>query len=424
MRKYLKILYRGEVTNFSRNSYEVVFSIFMIAVAYFYRSNPQIVYPRILFFFLTLLGFNFMFSYLLRRRASVNLWLIDVTLLANFWIITGVLYYSGRGESYFWVLYLLPVFGASLMANFKDAFGVVFLCILAISVMSWPLQSGDLAKVLALSVKLAVLAFSSGVVYNTALSKKRTELSLASKRSEVDRLAREILEKDVQIVRTASTGEIGALVSGVMHDLNNAVSVILLSAQIGVEDENPDKKDIVRILKAAKFAKNVITNALSIVRGQEYVFETVQFKEPADNAVSLMEYAALKKGASVVLDLPDDLPPLRVSKVHIERMLLNVISNSLDFVPEGGAVSLSARASDGMLVAVITDNGPGFPAKLLKEGVKAFVTTRKEKGGTGLGLFVCDQIARRHGGELTLANLPGGGARVTITLPVDGPKEN
>ena len=76
MKNYFQALDRGEVTSFSRNSYEVIFAVFMVALAYFYRDNPQIVYPRILYFFLLLLGSNFFFNYLL-RRASVNLWLID-----------------------------------------------------------------------------------------------------------------------------------------------------------------------------------------------------------------------------------------------------------------------------------------------------------------------------------------------------------
>lgn len=420
MNRLLKFLDRGEVTNFSRNSYEVIFSVFMIALAYFYRNNSQIVYPRILYFFLLLLASNFVFSYILRRRASVNLWLLDMILLVNFWVITGVLYYSGRGESYFWVLYLLPVFAASLMARFKDAFGVVFLCGLAITVLAWPLEGGDLARVLSLAVKVAVLAFSAGVVYNTAQAKKKAEAGLVSKRGEVERLAREIVFKDGEIVRTASAGEMGTLVSGVMHDMGNAVSVILLSAEIASTDETPDRKDLQRILKAALYAKSVIANAFSIVRGQEYVFEQVSLKEPAENALLLVEYSARKKGASLVLDIPESLPQLRLSRVHIERLLINSISNSVSFVPEGGKVTVSARPAEGGVSMDVTDNGPGFPAALLKEGIKAFGTTRKDKGGTGLGLFVCDQIVRRHGGTMALDNAPEGGARITFFFPQGG----
>lgn len=421
MPKYLRALDRGEVTNFSRNSYEVVFSIFMIALAYFYRSSPQVSYPRILYFFLLLLGSNFIFNSLLRRRASINLWLVDLILLVNLWIITGVLYCSGGGDSYFWVLYLLPVFAASLMSSFKDAFGVVLLCSLAIIFMSWPLGGGDISKVLSLAVKLAVLVFSAGVVYSTAQSKKQAESGLAAKRGEVERLALEITEKEVAIVKSASFGEAGALASGVMHDLGNAVSVILLSAEMASEEEKPEKADMQRIVQAAKFAKAVISNVMGIARGRDYAFEPVPLREPAESAIMLTECEARKKDVSIELDFPAALPPLALSRVHMERLFLNVISNSLSFVPEHGRVRLSALAVAAGVRLTITDSGPGFPAELLRGGVRAFSTTRGADGGTGLGLFVCDQIVQRHGGEMKLDNPPEGGARITVFLPLSGP---
>ena len=421
MKNYFQALDRGEVTSFSRNSYEVIFAVFMVALAYFYRDNPQIVYPRILYFFLLLLGSNFLFNYLLRRRASVNLWLIDLILLINFWLITGVMYYSGRGGSYFWVLYLLPVFAASLMASFKDAAGMVFLCVLSITLMSWPVAGGDLAGVLALAVKVSVLVFSAGVVYSTAQSKKRAEAGLAFKRGQVEILEKKVTETESEIVKTASAGEVGTLVSGVLHDLGNAVSVIMLSAELVAADEKPDKKDVERILKGARYAKGLLSAALSIVRGQEYTFEPVPLKETAESAALLVDFTAKRKNVSLELDFPDELPPLRVSRAHIERVFINTLSNSLSFVPQGGKIRVSARAEGKFATVEISDNGPGFPEKLLKAGIKAFGSTRKDKGGTGLGLFVCEQIALRHGGGMRLENQPGGGARIIITLPVGGP---
>ena len=116
------------------------------------------------------------------------MWLVELILLVNFWIITGVLLCSGRGASYFWVLYLLPVFAAALMASFKDAAGTIALCALAIAVMSWP--PSDAAALMALAVKLGVLVFSGGIVYRTSQSRKRAEATLAFKRCQVENLAR------------------------------------------------------------------------------------------------------------------------------------------------------------------------------------------------------------------------------------------
>lgn len=418
----IKALDRGEVTSFSRNSYEVVFSVFMISLAYFYRDNPVIVYPRILYFFLLLLASNLAFSWLLRRRESVSLWLLDLILAVNFLTITGVLFSSGGGASYFWVLYLLPVFAASLMARLKDAAGMTALCAIALGAASWPLHPGDLAGLLSLSVKLAVLTLSSAVVYGSAQSRKKAEAGLVSKREQVGALERKITEKDVEIVRTASAVEVGTLVSGVLHDLGNSLSVIMLSAEIASEEDPPDKKNVQRILKAARFSKGMISNALSIVRGQEYVFEQVSLARAVENAVLLAEFQARKKNVTVEVDVPLTLPDIKASRVHVERIFINALINSLSFVPEGGRVRISASSDDNGLLASISDNGPGFPEKLLQGGIKAFETTRKEKGGTGLGLYVCAQIARKHDGSVKLSNPPGGGARVEIFLPYAGPE--
>jgi signal transduction histidine kinase len=147
----------------------------------------------------------------------------------------------------------------------------------------------------------------------------------------------------------------------------------------------------------------------------------VQLAEAARSAELLTDYSARRKGASVQLDFPPDLLPVRASRAHIERLLINAVSNSLSFVPEGGRVGIAALPAAGGVALEITDNGPGFPEKMLAEGVKAFGTTRRDAGGTGLGLFVCDQIARRHGGTMRIGNLPGGGARISVFLPYGGP---
>lgn len=422
MKKLIDALDRGQVTTFSRSSYETVFSVFMVALAWLYRGNPLIVYPAILYCFLVLLGSNLIFNHLLRRRAAVNTWLVDLILLVNFWTITAILVYSGGGDSYFWVLYLLPVFAAALMARAKDAAGMVALCAISLIVLSWPVSIGDLAGLLSLSAKVGVLSFSAWVVFTTAQARKISEAGLAFKRAQVEALSMEIEATETALVKNASSSELGTLVGGVLHDLGNAISVVLLSSEIAVDAENPEKADLQRILKAARLSKAMISNAMGIVRGQEYVFEPVSLAEVAESACMLTSYAARKAGAEVKVDIPASLPKIRGSRVHLERIFINTILNSLSFVAAEGKVRLSISADAGGVKVEIADNGPGFPEKMLSEGVKAFGTTRKEKGGTGLGLFVCSQIAARHGGRLELGSAEGGGALVRFLLPLDGPK--
>ena len=133
MGNFFRAFDRGRVNSVPGSAYEIIFPVFMAAIVYFYRYNPRIAYPRILYFFLLLMISNIIFNNLLRNRVSLSLWVVDLTLLFNLWVITGVLYYSGGGQSYFWVLYLLPIFAAALLVNVKDVAGVVFLAALTVS---------------------------------------------------------------------------------------------------------------------------------------------------------------------------------------------------------------------------------------------------------------------------------------------------
>lgn len=253
MKTFLDAFDRGRVANFNKNSYETVFSVFMVAVVFFYRENAQIVYPAILYYFLLLLASNLTFTFLMRKKQPVSLWAVDLILAVNLSVITGVVYYSGGRDSYFWVLYLLPVFAVALLASIKDVAGVVFLCALSTIAFSWPALFSDLAVVVGAVVKVCVFALSGTVVYRTAAAGKKTEAALALKRREVETMSRELAVKDTELVMTASAGEVGQLAAGLMHDLGNAVCVILTSAQISAMEEQTNKKDIERIIKAARF---------------------------------------------------------------------------------------------------------------------------------------------------------------------------
>ncbi|HAH31270.1 MAG TPA: hypothetical protein DCL44_03035 [Elusimicrobia bacterium] len=283
--------------------------------------------------------------------------------------------------------------------------------------LSWPLAAEDLAGISALAVKISVFILSSVVVYRAADSRKKAEAGLLAKRNEAEKLSKELSTKDMEIVNSASAGEVGNLVSGIMHDLGNSVTVILLSAQIAVEDEKPAKTDLERIVRAAGFAKSIIASALGITRGQEYVFEVIDLREPLSKAVLMLDYSAKSRKVRLETDLPEAMPQLRLSRVQIERVFINIISNSISFAPEGGFVRVCAVPENGAVTVIVTDNGPGFSEKMLNEGIKAFNTTRKADGGTGLGLFVCAQILEKHGGTIKLENSERGGSRIIIRLP-------
>ncbi|MDD2805285.1 MAG: HAMP domain-containing sensor histidine kinase [Elusimicrobiales bacterium] len=408
--------------NFARGGYELLFLVFMLGIAFLLRGNPLIVYPDILYLFLMLTGGNLLFNLLAPRLRGGEAWVVELALLLNMLLATDIIKASGGGESYFWVLYLLPVFTAALAVKLFDVVSALLFCCLAVVYFSKPLQSWDVAEGFSVAVKLAILVFSAAVLYRTASSRQQSEEVLAAKKAEAERLLAELEEKRECMVAGASANEVGTLISGVLHDLGSPLSVIMIGAEILAAEEAYDKDSVQRMARAARHAIEMVGNAMGIVKGREYVFAKDSFPEAARGAMLLADFLARKKKVRILAEISKDIPQAVISRVHIQRVLTNLLNNAVSYSPEGGAVSLLAGYEGGRITGRVQDSGPGFPENILRSGVKAFSTTRKGEGGTGLGLFVAREILRKHGGRLLLSNAPGGGGRVNFEIPVSGPQ--
>jgi len=122
-------------------------------------------------------------------------------------------------------------------------------------------------------------------------------------------------------------------------------------------------------------------------------------------------------GTRVALSLPDTPVHIQGEPTRLRQVFHNLLNNAVDAqadVPEPRfAISLAAR--DGEATLTFEDGGPGFAADVLARPFEPYVTTKAK--GTGLGLAIVKKIVDEHGGRITLANAPGGGARVTIVFP-------
>lgn len=143
--------------------------------------------------------------------------------------------------------------------------------------------------------------------------------------------------------------------------------------------------------------------------------------ELARASLVLVSGLSQARGTRVSVDVPQDLPPVFGDARAIKQMLVNLLSNALKFSPPGGAVSIAARADDGNVRFVISDNGPGMTAEQVQIAMTPFgqvsgMVADSERG-TGLGLALANSLAELHGAPLQLDSEPGRGTRATVTLP-------
>ncbi|MET1232835.1 MAG: ATP-binding protein [Candidatus Limnocylindrales bacterium] len=136
------------------------------------------------------------------------------------------------------------------------------------------------------------------------------------------------------------------------------------------------------------------------------------------------DLAATGRDARLVVDVPDDLPPIEVDPGRVGQILDNLVGNALKYASDGTPVWISARADDRWLVATIDDEGLGIPAEdlgLVTEAFhRAWNVRESHVPGTGLGLYISRRLIEAHGGQLKIAARPEGlpGTRVRFTLPV------
>jgi len=138
--------------------------------------------------------------------------------------------------------------------------------------------------------------------------------------------------------------------------------------------------------------------------------------------IVLETYAPLmaRRGQRVVVQIDDDLPPLWVDATRIEQVLANLLANAAKFSPPGSTIVIEAWQANGEVQVCVADEGPGIPTEERERIFDRFYTAAKHSAlvGVGLGLYICKEVVRLHGGRIWVEDRPGGGSRFCLTLPV------
>ncbi len=216
---------------------------------------------------------------------------------------------------------------------------------------------------------------------------------------------------------------LGMLSASVAHEMNTPLAVLHGSIEKLIETvpDAPAQSRLRRMIRVTERLRRISASLLDFARVRRQEMKRVELRpvvEEAWHLVAIDEKAAVAEFQNCV----DTAHAVRGDADRLVQVFVNLLRNALIAVPaEGGQVTVRSckRTVDGepAIAVTVEDNGPGIPPDILPSMFEAFVTTRLDAQGTGLGLTVVEGIVHQHGGTIAASNRPGGGARLEVELP-------
>ena len=251
-----------------------------------------------------------------------------------------------------------------------------------------------------------------------AKATSRGDLVVAAVTDITERLALED-----QARRAETLASLGTLAAGIAHDLNNPLQVIRSRAELllegpGTMPASEMKEDHETIHRQAQRASQIVNDFLEFARRNGRAAVSVDVNELVEHSLLLLGGSMRGCGIAVEAKLEKEAPRIMGHPVALERVLVNLLTNARDAMPQGGSVKIGVKHLEGSpdrIRLTVTDDGPGIPPENLGKLFDLFYTTKQD--GTGLGLWLSRRIISEHGGKIEVASELGKGTTFAITLP-------
>lgn len=232
-----------------------------------------------------------------------------------------------------------------------------------------------------------------------------------------------------ELRKMQSLAALGELTGTATHEFNNVLMTVINYAKLGMRnrDEASRDKALAKILEAAERAAKITRTILAQARNRSDSLEPTDLGGIVRDALVLLEREMRKYRVAIETDIDPATPPVMASGNQIQRVLLNLLINARQSMPEGGTILIRIAPSNesGFVELVVRDSGSGIPRESLPHIFDPFFTTKEGpdesgKGGTGLGLAACKEIIDTHQGRIRVESSVGRGTAFIIRLPAGG----
>lgn len=233
----------------------------------------------------------------------------------------------------------------------------------------------------------------------------------------------QLQQTQAHLLQSEKLSALGELVSGIAHELNNPLTVIIGYAQLlqSSESRSEIEHGLHKIHYEAQRLTKMVSNLLTFARQHQEDDRTeVDLNEVVQRVLELRTYAGRQKGIALEADLQPDLSRVWGDASQLQQVLLNLVINAEQAIMQtrdsGHIVIRTYRADNGMIRLEVKDDGPGIPVHLQGRIFDPFFTTKPPGMGTGLGLSICYGIVNAHQGRIRVDSEPGKGATFIVEL--------
>ena len=236
-------------------------------------------------------------------------------------------------------------------------------------------------------------------------------------------------ETQHQFLHASKLASIGELATGVAHEINNPLAIIMSTTEVLGDMFNPEfnldhspeavRAELNVIKNAVLRAKSITSQLLSYGRKQMPQLTLVKVNEILDDVLGGFKAREFSLAQiSVEKEFEPDLPAIMIDADKVRQVFLNLINNAGDAIKGPGQIIVTTKLVDNHVVVSVTDTGTGMEAEQMKKIFDPFYTTKEVGKGTGLGLSLAFSIIQSMGGVINVQSMPGAGSTFTVQFPL------
>jgi len=268
--------------------------------------------------------------------------------------------------------------------------------------------------------------------------RKHAEEALKLAVSDLHKSRDDLRSAHQQLMHAERMETVGRIAAGIAHEVQNPLQILLMSLDYlfqRMPDRDPVLDGVLNEMRHATLRANkIIRGLLDFSRSEDLVLKAQDINKLLDNAMALVKHTVRQHQIDLQMQLAPELPPLALDGMKIEQVFVNLFTNAIHAMPDGGVLTARTRAErltetlrdfgsreaghfyagDLVVIVEIEDTGQGIPPEILRKIFDPFFTTKATGKGTGLGLAIVKRIIDLHSGEIEIDNRPEGGARCRL----------